>query len=420
MSFTDPTQFENNKITIDGEDIRGLMLSISIFEDIYRPVITGNIVIVDSDGAGFIEDNQIEFIEPIQFSFKSASGETLEFEGLLNGLRNEVIDGARKFYTVDFTSKAVRKNEQTFVVNSYKETNPEEIVKEMVTKLDGTLETTARGKQMNYLGSRRRPVDVIKYVLTHGLTQETEATLKEDSKEEEAKGSTGFLCWETLKGFKFESIADVKSGKSGTEHTDFKTNLANRSLSMEEATHSIVDVEFKQIGDFQTKLRSGAFGAKNISFDMDTGEYKEYTFYNDKNMTQKQKEAFPQGSISRYFCKPIGNQKFDNTCTKAQALTGDQSRAYLNQNAGQQNTFSDQSGQMTLYPQFQFRAGDVIDCEISKVKDEKAEGGIDKKHSGKYIMQSVSHHFFNDGRAYTKVKTIRSTTQQDQTSSAKS
>jgi hypothetical protein len=314
----------------------------------------------------------------------------------------------------------VRKNEQTFVVNSYKETNPEEIVKEMVTKLDGTLETTARGKQMNYLGSRRRPVDVIKYVLTHGLTQETEATLKEDSKEEEAKGSTGFLCWETLKGFKFESIADVKSGKSGTEHTDFKTNLANRSLSMEEATHSIVDVEFKQIGDFQTKLRSGAFGAKNISFDMDTGEYKEYTFYNDKNMTQKQKEAFPQGSISRYFCKPIGNQKFDNTCTKAQALTGDQSRAYLNQNAGQQNTFSDQSGQMTLYPQFQFRAGDVIDCEISKVKDEKAEGGIDKKHSGKYIMQSVAHHFFNDGRAYTKVKTIRSTTQQDQISSAKS
>ena len=418
--FSDPTQFENNEITIDGQDVRGLMLSLSIYEDIYRPAVTGNIVIVDSDGAGFIEEYNIEFIEPIKFSFTNASGELLEFEGVLNGLRNEVIDGSKKFYTIDFTSKSVRKNEQTFVVNSYKETNPEEIVKQMIEKIEGTLETNARGKQMNYIGSRKRPIDIIKYVLTHGLTQETEATLKEDSKEEEAKGATGFLCWETVDGFKFESISDVKSGKSGTEHTDFKTRLANKSLSMDEVMKSIVQVEFKQIGDFQTKLRSGAFGGVNISFDMDTGEYKEYSFYNEKNMTEKQKQAFPKGSFSRYFNKLNDNQKFDNTCQKAQPLTGDQSRAYLNQNAGQQNTFSDQTGQLSLYPQFEFRAGDVIDIEVSKVKDEKSQGGYDQKHSGKYIMQAVAHHFFNDGRAYTRVKTIRSTTQQNEETAAQS
>ena len=148
---------------------------------------------------------------------------------------------------------------------------------------------------MNYISSRRRPVDVIKYVLTHALTQETQATQKEDSKEEEAKGTTGFLCWETMKGFKFESIKDVLGGKSGTEHKDYKTRLANKSLGMNELMKSIVQVEFKQIGDFQTKLRSGAFGSKNISFDMDSGEYKEYKYYNENNMTDKQKEALPKG-----------------------------------------------------------------------------------------------------------------------------
>ena len=203
-NFTDPTQFENNELTIDGQDVRGLLLSLSIYEDIYKPVVTGNIVIVDSDGAGFIEENNIEFIETIKFSFTNANQEVLEFEGVLNGLRNEVINGSLKLYTIDFTSKAVRKNEQTFVTNSYKETNPEEIVREMIDKVDGTLNTSARGKQMNYIGSRKRPIDIIKYVLTHGLTQETEATLKEDSKEEEAKGTTGFLCWETVDEFKFE------------------------------------------------------------------------------------------------------------------------------------------------------------------------------------------------------------------------
>ncbi len=419
-TFSNPTQFETTEIKIDGQDVRGIFFSLSIFEDIYRPCVTGNIVITDSDGAGFIEEQRIEFIEPITFKFKAADGESLEFEGVLNGLRNEYIDGSIKRYVVDFTSKSVRKNEQTFVTNAYRETNPEEIVKEMVGKLDEELTTNARGKQMNYLGSRKRPVDIIKYVLTHALTQETEATQNDDTKEEQAKGTTGFLCWETVDGFKFESIKDVLSGKTGEQHDGYKTLLVNKGLDIKTSMKSIAQVEFKQIGDFQTKLRSGAFGAVNISFDMDTGEYKEYNYWNKDNMTDKQKEALPEGKVTRYFMKPIDNQKFTNSCQVAQPLTGDQSRGYLNQNSGGQNTFSDQTGLFTLYPQFKFRAGDSMDCQISKVKDEKSEGGYDKKHSGKYIIQAVSHHFFNEGRAYTKVKTIRSTTQQDEVSAAKS
>ena len=62
----------------------------------------------------------------------------------------------------------------------------------------------------------------------------------------------------------FESIKDILDGKAGEQHIDYKTKLANRSLPMNELMKSIVQVEFKQIGDFQTKLRSGAFGAMNI------------------------------------------------------------------------------------------------------------------------------------------------------------
>ena len=425
--FDNPTQFENAEITIDGEDVRGIFESLSIFEDIYKPCITGNITIIDSDGAGFIEQNDIEFIEPITMRFKNADGDELEFEGVLNGLRNESVTGPTKIYVIDFTSESVRKNEATYVTNSYKETSPEEIVKEMVERLGGELKTEARGKKMNYIGSRRRPVDIIKYVLTHGLTQDASATQNEDSKKEEAKGTTGFLCWQTLDSYKFESIKDILSGKVGEKHTEYKTQLVNKSLPMDQSMKSIVQVQFSQIGDFQTKLRSGAFASKNVSFDMDTGTYKEYSMFNKDNMTKKQEEALtridvkgaPSGTstFTRVFMKPISNQKFTNACQIAQPLTGDQSRGYLAQNSGGQNTFSDQSGLLTFYPQFKFRAGDQIDIEVNKVKDEYSDGEQDKKHSGKYIMQAVAHHFFNDGRAYTKVKTIRSTIQQDEESS---
>ena len=412
--FAFPSQFRIENVTMDGQDVTGLFFSLTLFEDIYRPAVTGNMVLVDSDGAKFIEEQRIEFLEDIKFSFSSADGESLEFEGVMNGIRNEYVDGPIKFYTVEFSSKAVRKNEQTYVVKSFKETNPEDIVSEMVELMDGQLNTQARGIQMNYLGSRKRPVDIIKYVLTHGVAQTSSATDKgPGQKQEEAEGTTGFLCWETIDGFNLASIDDVSKGQFGTTHSGFKTLLVNRSNSMEELMKSIIQSDFKQIGDFQTKLRSGAFAGKNISFDMDTGEYKEFEFYNDQDMTEKQKQALPKGIPTRFFSKPIDNQKFSNECSKAQPNTGDQSRLYLEQNAGRQNTFSDQTGEFTLYPQFKFRAGDAFECQISKVKDDKSQGGYDRKHSGKYTIQQVSHHLFSDGRGYTKIKTIRSTIQQD-------
>lgn len=422
-TFGNPTQFEISSITIDGEDIVGIFQSISIFEDIYRPCVTGNITIMDSVSAteegSYIEKQEIEWIEPFACEFKNASGETLKFDGFLNGLTNEYTKANCKFYTASFTSKTVRENEKKFIVKSFKDTAPQDIVSEMIEAVGGQLDTSTSGKNMQYLGSRRRPLDIVKYVCTHGLSQDADATEKEDEREEESTGTTGFLCWETLEGFNFEAIDDVLAGKAGTQHQGFKSQLANMGHDIQTAMKSIVKVDFNQIGDFQTKLRSGAFGGKNVSFDMDSGIYKEYEYYNDKNMTEKQKEMFGEkGTISRWFMKPNDNQKFTNECEKAKPLHGDQSRAYLQQNAGRQNTFSDQTGFFTLYPSFTVKAGDSFECEIFKPKDEKGPGGPDKKHSGKYVVQAVAHHMFFDGRAYTKIKTIRSTIQQDETSSA--
>ena len=196
-NFGNPTQYETTSITIDGEDIVGVFYSISIFEDIYRPCVTGNIVLQDtvtsSEGESYIEKNQLEFIEPFECEFKNANGETLTFKGVLNGLRNEVVKNQMKYYTIDFTSESVRENEKNFIVKRFNDTPPEQIVSEMIEKLGGQLDSNAKGKNMQYLASRRRPLDIVKYVCTHGLTQETEATDTEEGVEEEAKGTTGFL-----------------------------------------------------------------------------------------------------------------------------------------------------------------------------------------------------------------------------------
>ena len=95
-TFDNPTQYETTEIMIDDQDVRGLFRTLSIFQDIYSPCITGNIVIQDTDGAGFIEENNLEFIEPITIKLKNALGDTLEIEGVLNGLKDEYVDTSKK------------------------------------------------------------------------------------------------------------------------------------------------------------------------------------------------------------------------------------------------------------------------------------------------------------------------------------
>ena len=132
---------------------------------------------MDSDGARFIEDYNIEFIEEIEFSFKNANDETLEFTGVLNGLRNESVKNQKKIYNIDFTSMAVRKNEQTFITESFREQAPEEIVRKMVQKLEGQENIfQGTGKPMTFLGTRKRPTKIIEYVLTHGVSDKAKAS----------------------------------------------------------------------------------------------------------------------------------------------------------------------------------------------------------------------------------------------------
>ena len=64
------------------------------------------------------------------------------------------------------------------------------------------------------------------------------------------------------------------------------------------------------------------------------------------------------------------------------------------------------------------KAGDRFNCKLNKIKGERSQGDPDKKHSGRYIVQAVGHHIYADGKAYTRIKTIRSTIQQNESSSS--
>ena len=409
--FNLPTEYKIDRIDIDGKDVRALLIKFAIFENIYIPAMTGSIELLDTDGAGFIEENGIEFVEDIEVSFTNSLGDVLQFKGKLNGLSGEIVKESKRLYSIDFASDYARTNESTFVTKRFKNVNPEDVVEEiLMDKIEArAADIRGVGVPMNFLASRRKPFDVIKYVLTHGVTTDSSYNEGDDQKGT-AKGSTGFLCWETLKGYRFASNDQIIKGEAGENHTGFRKQLQNRSLGQEEVMKGVIDYEFQKIGNLQDKMRSGALNNTSIYLDMDTGEYKEINYYDDSKLTDKEKEIAT--SFTRVMTKLTANERFNLDCTIAQKDTGDQSKKFLQQNCARQNTFDDQQGEFTLPPRFDINAGDTIEFKLGRVES-KREAGYDKKHSGTYVIKSLAHHIMGTGEAYTKISTIRTNLQQD-------
>jgi hypothetical protein len=414
-NFDTPTEFGLSQLTIDGNDVRGLFVSLSVFENIYTPLVTGHVSLIETDEAKFIEKYKIEGVEKFQCEFKTGK-DSYSFEGYLNGLRNKSNSQQITTYTFDFTTEEVRKNEETFITKAFKEKNPKDIVTEMIEKMGGKQDKVdGSGKPMTLLPSNKRPYDVIKYVLTHGVPDDNNASEGEkETVQETAKGNGGFMCWNTADGFRFNTIKKVMDGSAGGDGGEFKSQMMNKGQSIGEMMKSIVAYDFQIMGDFQSKLRSGAFVSKHISFDLDKLHYKEYEYDNTEECSQKQKEALKGAKKTRIFCTPHSNERHQNECQKAQNSKYDQRRYWVQQTPGGENTHDDIQGTVTLYPACKIRAGDTITLKIARVES----GQYDKKHSGKYVCSEVAHHFNNaDGRAYTRVSVIRSTKQQDDSSS---
>ena len=83
-------------------------------------------------------------------------------------------------------------------------------------------------------------------------------------------------------------------------------------------------------------------------------------------------------------------------CEREKKDVGDQSRKYLSQTISKQNSFSDTHGRITLPAQYNIRAGDLIDINIYKIQYRDTSKEPQKKHSGKYLVSQVGHHFFQE------------------------
>ena len=420
------TDIKINKVSVDGESVIGLLQNLDVYENLYSPVIFGSMMLLDSDSANFIANHNIQGVEDVEFEFTSAKNETLQFKGKLNCIRNKTSAQQKIVYVFDFTAEELRKNEGIQVTERFENLSPGEVCQNLIEeKLGGILDNEyfdGDGMPMNFLGCTKRPTECIKYSITKGVPHATsEVTGAEGAeKKGEVKGTSGYLCWQTLSGYRMMSIDKIKAGKGGGDAGQFVRQLQQHELSLQEACNSIMDFDFKELGDFQAKLRSGAFKTNNIFLNIDTGQYMELRMDAEDQMTEKDKEQLKDIPFTVTTSSVVSSELFELLCKKATDVDyWDPERKSLAQNAVSQNTFDDQTGTFTLPPQFTMRAGDTFTVKIPNVETDKG-AGYDEKTTGRYICKQVGHHISTtDGQTsgWTKVTSVRTTVQQDDATS---
>lgn len=429
VDFDQPTKFLIHSLKIDDNECKAMVYQIDIFQHVMASAVTGTISLVETSSNSFLADKHIEGNERITIDISSpGQQEGMIIDGYLNKIYNRIVTpNGQATYMVEFTTSTVRQNENIRIQKRYKNQNPEDVVKDVISKINKDNEIpvpihlmNGGGYPMNFISGNWRPTKVIEYVQKNGqptYRTGTSSANKEKKKSDKAGGTGSFFFWETLQGYVFASSICMLAGLA-TKNSDHKLDysLATAGGNIEESMKKIISFDVQRNNDYQTQQRAGAFKSKSINFDMDTGVYYEQ-IWESEFATDKQKEA-SKGN-TRIFMKTIQNEAFSNECLTTPFGTYDKTMNTLQQSNGTAENILDGIAQFQLPIRTDILPGDVVDTSVYQASEETANQ-LDQKHSGRWIVSGVSHTFTTgNNAAYTKLSCMRCTNQQDDVEASK-
>ena len=387
--------------------IAGKATAVEYFESLYSPMITANILQVDTGGdipddkgnLGTVKDNlPITGLEDVHIKIETKTGILdLTKEPLkVNGSPTVSQDALRQVVLLPLVSKHEIKNRDVPIrrklsgkINIIIEKLLNEDLKIKKDKLD--IEET---QNVDNLIGRSRTV----YELITGLCKRSIPT----------KGDPGFFFYETQDGFNFKSIESLINQKPKAEYYytgALKSNIDNDANDYKILASPIV----KKDQDILTALESGSYKARIITTNPWTHKITE-DFIN----------LVPNSTLGKTpETKDIIQNKNNAIRTYHHILDVGSYHPGINTDTNNSPFFWEAQSSMRydlLHSQLveivvpcnvQLRAGDVIECNFEKItQDEKAGGMYNEHTSGKYLILHLCHSF-DATRSFTSLTLVR-------------
>lgn len=411
-------------------DLRSGVVSIDYYEDIFSPVITAKVRVVNTGNSIQPSDRQGNpdgLKQAIYNGLPLRGGERVSMKIKGNSKYNPGLDFAtnpeNNLYVSSITDVFAESLRETFVLHL---TSREAITNETVRvarkyPTSATIDVAVKDILATYL--KCKSVGVIeKSKNTYGFISNSRKPftiliwLASKAVPTTVSGSAGFVFYQTKSGFQFRSIDGLitQPSKSTYDYTQ-----VNRSKLQANTDFFILKYSIDKNQNLIEKLKLGAFASERRYFNP-----IDFTF------TNPEEGKFSLKSLSKSKIKNLGKSLDSGLNVPEQlkdapsrifsgildfgTLERDVSKAqnanpleYQSQSLLRYNLLMTQTLNITIPSNTNLCAGDIITCKFPKISN----GGRpepDDQQSGLYMIKELCHHFDTEG-SYTSLKIVRDT-----------
>lgn len=382
----------------DSIDIKGLLLEMSYFEDIFRCAITGHILINDS--IGFIDKLKLNGSEKIEIKFNKTNKSRSDY-GISKTLRIVRIgERIRKnfnteTYSIHFCSEELFFSEQKKISKAYKGKRIDEIVTDILT---------------NYLNvpTDRQLVQetdgVYDFVIPYKKPFETINMLLNYARSKENTTAYDFVFFEDKDGFNFRSLQSLYKIPKYNSYS-FSPKSFQPTSNIQEIKRSMNTIHaftFLDTFDSLYGISTGAFANRVISVDPMTRKYYisdydyNFSFNNTSHLNKYQLQDIQNPSTdSKYesVIKVIATNKNQEKALGISDKPSSVSKDSFNEDRVRYRTAQMALSQFTrvklnIAGDPNISVGDIIDIEFPFISEEQSPV-IDRYHSGNYLVTAV-------------------------------
>ncbi len=383
-----------------------VMGEISIYENIFTNVITGNIVV--QEAANMISNFPIVGHEKIDITLFDPQKPDIEIKKTFRVYSLSDINAPRQdinTYIINFISEEYLNNIKTSISRSFPNTTISNMVRKIfLSSLDSDKDIDVEKTKNNHdiVIPNWKPIDAINWLSKRSVAEKYEGA--------------NFLFYETREGFNFkslESLVDKKSQETYRRQRTASTDEPARNLVRDDSGQSIESLRISGSFNLLKNIPIGMYASRMVVHDMikrktETIDYDYSKSYpkqmhlennpdNKKWLLEEVQGVDAQGTsmlvgetTDDYTTSPLSKQyqivRFDGK--------NDYTERAIQNRISQMQQMENVKISVTLPGDVKRNVGDIITFDLDSIQaGERAE---DRLYSGKYLVTSLRHSIKDD------------------------
>lgn len=413
-------------------DIANGVTTIDYYEDIFSPVITAKVKVMNVNNT--VKNEKSGENQSIYNGLPLRGGERVAMKIAGNSSKNPGLDFSTNnkdyFYVSSITDVISESNNESFTLNLVSReaiTNetvrvpikfkPTSKISESVTKIIkeylrsdkiGIIDETSN--KYGFIGNMRKPFTILIWLASKGVPASS------------GDKTAGFFFYQTKDGFQFRSIDSLISQKPKATYIYSPTTVNYDNQGKK------IGNDFKILNYITTKnqnliekLRLGTYASQRMFFDPLTFRFSDYAKgkFTLKNYSKNKNVGGEQLKLPKI--SSSSNQSLGESPTRmitaildrgtmdsdvSQELNSNP-ELYQSQSLMRYNILFTQVFNVMIPLNTRLRAGDLIECLFPRISESDAKD-YDPDQSGLYMIKELCHHFDVE-RSYTSLKLIRDT-----------